>query len=310
MKQFCLLLFCLLTCCDSGFQKIDRRVNEIMAEKSHSFGAQNPDVILRTGGVFADSIENTDPDTINPSSENLEYVVAGGLDAEAIAQSLDNAAQDLSSASEPLSLSEALLWANTHAREVEFAKYDYLSTTLALLGELHLWGPRFSNTVTTALDANTTSGLYDTALEVINDFRITQNLQNGGTISATALSTFAKDLHASSTDDSASELGISIEIPLLKGAGVVARESLIQAKRNLVYAARDFERFRRVFYRDIVSDYLSLVVLKQSLNNAQMGVDSLRQLALRQTAVPTDIPNFFKTSTSPVSLQQLRFYRL
>lgn len=285
MKLLCLFLFCLLPCCDSGFQQIDRRVDEIMSEKSRSIGATKPDIVLRTGDTFSDSIEDMDPATINPSSENLKYIVAGDLDAGAIAQSLDNAEQDLASVSDPLSLDEALMWANTHAREVEFAEYDYLSTTLALLGELRLWGPQFSNTVTAGLDANTTNGLYDTSLDVVNDFQITQNLHNGGTISATALSSFAKDLHASSTSDSTSELGLSIEIPLLKGAGVVARESLIQAKRNLVYAARDFERFRRVFYRDIVSDYLSLVVLKQSLHNAQMGVDSLRQLALRQTAL-------------------------
>ena len=285
MKQLCLFLFCVLPCCDSGFQQIDRRVDEIMAEKSRSIGATQPDIILQTGGAFSDSIENTDPNTINPSSENLVFTIAEELDAEEIAKSLDNAERDLASISEPLSLGDALSWANKHAREVEFAEYDYLSTTLSLLGELHLWGPRFSNSITTGLDANTTGGLYDTSVDVINDFRITQNLLGGGSVSATALSNFAKDLHASSTSDSVSELGIEIEIPLLKGAGVVARESLIQAKRNLVYAARSFERFRRVFYRDIVSDYLSLVVQKQSLNNAQMGVDSLRQLALRQTAL-------------------------
>ena len=61
---------------------------------------------------------------------------------------------------------------------------------------------------------------------------------------------------------------------------------LIQAKRNLVYAARSYERFRRTFFREIVGDYLGLVVQKKSLENgAQRGVDSLRQLARRQTAL-------------------------
>jgi outer membrane protein TolC len=53
----------------------------------------------------------------------------------------------------------------------------------------------------------------------------------------------------------------------------------------MVYAARSYERFRRTFYKDIVGDYLSLVVQKQSLENAQRGVDSLRQLAKRQAAL-------------------------
>ena len=260
-----------------------------MAEKSHSFGARGPDIILSTQDAFADSIENTNPETINPSSDDLEFIRAMDIDAEAIAKSLDDAGGDLEKVSTLLRLDETLMWANANSKEVEFAEYEYLSTTLSLLGELRLWGPRFSNTVTTGLEADSTGGLYDTSLEVVNDFKVTQNLHSGGTITASALSKFAKELHsatASTTStDSNSVLGLSIEIPLLRGSGAVARESLIQAKRDLVYAARTFERFRRTFYRDIVSDYLSLVVQKQSLNNAQMGVDSLRQLAKRQAAL-------------------------
>jgi len=260
-----------------------------MAEKSRSFGARGPDIILSTQDAFADSIENTNPETINPSSDDLEFIRAMDIDAEAIAKSLDDAEGNLEKLSTLLPLSETLLWANANSKEVEFAEYDYLSTTLSLLGELRLWGPQFSNTVTAGLDADSTGGLYDTSLEVVNDFQIAQNLRGGGTITASALSTFAKELHSSTASttstDSNSVLGLSIEIPLLQGSGAVARESLIQAKRNLVYAARTFERFRRTFYRDIVSDYLSLVVQKQSLNNAQMGVDSLRQLAKRQVAL-------------------------
>lgn len=289
MKRLVLFLCCFTPCCDSGFQQIDRRVEKIMAEKSHSFGAQQPDIILKIQGVFEDSIENTNPETINPDVEDLEFIRAMDIDAEAVAKSLDDAESNLAKESTLLSLDEALLWANANSKEVEFAEYDYLSTTLSLLGELRLWGPRFTNTVTTGLDADSSNGLYDTSLDVVNDFQITQNLYNGGTISASALSTFAKELHSSTaattSTDSNSVLGLSIEIPLLQGSGAVARESLIQSKRNLIYAARTFERFRRTFYRDIVSDYLSLVVQKQSLNNAQMGVDSLRQLAKRQEAL-------------------------
>jgi len=272
--------------CSSGFQQIDQRVGEIMAQRSQSFGATGPDIVLKTDGGFPGSIEETDLKTINPSTEELDFVEAGDIDVQAIAKTLDNAERALESESEPLHLDAALLWANAHAKEVEFAQYDYLSTTLSLLSELHLWDPRFSNSISGDVTASSTDGLYDTSLDVVNDFQITQNLHGGGSVSATALSSFANNLHRSATATSSSSvLGLSIEIPLLQGAGAVARESLIQAKRNLVYAARSFERFRREFYRNIVSDYLSLAVQKQSLNNAQMGVDSLRQLAERQSAL-------------------------
>jgi outer membrane protein TolC len=258
-----------------------------MAEKSRSFGAIGPDIALSTARSFTESIENENPNTVNPSSEELEFITAEDIDAVEIAKALDTAEQDLISESELLSLDDALLWANLYSKSVEFAEYDYLSVTLSLLGELHLWGPLFSNTITSNLTADSADGLYDTSVEVVNDYKITQALHNGGTITASALSSFAKDLHAASTSSSTSSsvLGVSIDIPLLQGAGVVAREDLIQAKRSLVYAARSFERFRRTFYRDVVSDYLSLVVQKQSLKNAQMGVASLRQLAKRQAAL-------------------------
>ncbi len=261
----------------------------MMAEKSHSFGSIQPDIILKKEHEFSDSVENPNPETINPSSDELDFIRAADIDAEAVAIALNNAESNLAEASTLLTLDKVLRWANSNAKAVEFAEYDYLSTTLSLLGELHLWGPQFSNTISSELDANSTNSLFDTALEVVNDFGVSQNLHDGGTISASALSTFAKELHSStgsSTDTSSSSvLGVAIEIPLLEGSGAVARESLIQAKRDMVYAARTFERFRRTFYRDIVSDYLSLVVQKQSLHNAQMGVDSLQQLAKRQAAL-------------------------
>jgi outer membrane protein TolC len=261
----------------------------MMAEKSRSIGAHEPDVVLKKDDSFKESVENPNPITVNPSNEDLVYIEAADIDAKQIAESLNNAESDLVSASELLSLAQALQWANKHSSSVEFAEYDYLSTALSLLGELHLWGPRFSNEITSTLTADSTDGLYNTSHDVVNDFSITQNLQGGGTITASALSTFARVLHeqaiSSTPNDANSVLGLSLDIPLLQGSGAVAREDLIQAKRDLVYAARTFERFRRTFYRNIVSDYLSLVVQKQSLKNAQMGVDSLKQLAKRQAAL-------------------------
>ncbi|MBC8523748.1 TolC family protein, partial [PVC group bacterium] len=97
----------------------------------------------------------------------------------------------------------------------------------------------------------------------------------------------AQSLHSgvSGSNIESSVLDLSLELPLLMGSGIVARETLIQSRRNLVYAARTFERFRRSFFRSIAGDYLNLVVQRQSLANAQNGVESLRQLASRQSAL-------------------------
>ena len=97
---------------------------------------------------------------------------------------------------------------------------------------------------------------------------------------------FADAVHtATSSNTKGTTVGLALDLPLLRGSGTVARETLIQSKRNLIYGARTFERFRRTFFRSIAGDYLNLVVQRQSLANAQRGVESLRQLAGRQKAL-------------------------
>jgi outer membrane protein TolC len=286
MKRLCLLLIYVVAGCDSSFQDIDKRVNAVMSSTSENMGAIPPTSAVYSSDNPGLILTNTEPLTINPSSEELGFTPATPLDEDEIAKSLDRAAEDLEATSELISLKESLVWADVNAREMQFAQYDYLSSTLSLLKELHVWGPRLLNTVSADVTAESTGGLYDTSLAVVNDFSITQKLENGGRVSAGALTNVARDVHSTTVNSaSSSTVHVLLDIPLLKGAGSVARESLIQAKRNLVYAARGYERFRRTFYRSIVGDYLSLVVQKQSLQNAQRGVDSLRQLAERQAAL-------------------------
>lgn len=287
MRCACCLLICLLTSCDGGFQEIDQRVDAIMAQTSSGMNSKRPTLRSQDAGFPTDSITDPTPQTVNPTVDALEYIPSDEFDVERVAKMLDRAAEEQEASSEVLTMQDALLWAESNAREMRFAEYDYLSSTLSLLGELHLWGPRFFNTINTDISADSTDGLYDTSLTVVNDFSVTRQLQDGGTVSAGVLTSVARSIHTASTSDesSSTSFDVSLEVPLLKGSGAVARESLIQARRNIVYAARTFERFRREFYREIVGDYLGLVVQKKSLENAQRGVDSLRQLAIRQAAL-------------------------
>ena len=55
-----------------------------------------------------------------------------------------------------------------------------------------------------------------------------------------------EDLHRKVSGEGiqSAEIILEADIPLLRGAGNVAREDRIQAERDLIYAAREFERFR------------------------------------------------------------------
>jgi outer membrane protein TolC len=66
---------------------------------------------------------------------------------------------------------------------------------------------------------------------------------------------------------------------------MAARENLVQAQRNLVYASRSFESFRRDFYVSIVTDYLDLVLQLQAIANAEGALALNRQIEEREAAL-------------------------
>jgi hypothetical protein len=78
---------------------------------------------------------------------------------------------------------------------------------------------------------------------------------------------------------------LSGNIPLLRGAGLVAQEPLIQARRNLIYASREFQQFRRFFYFEITADYLDLVLRMQEIANAERQVAVSQKVEERETAM-------------------------
>ncbi len=287
MKILSIIPFFVLAACGGGFHHIDEEVKALMQETSGDMNADSPPNRSLEVDLANEDLYKEWPSTSNPLPSDLTFTPAEPLNVEAVESSLDRAAEQLAKEGETVTLHDALTWASAHSKEMQFAQYDYMYTTLSLINEFHEWHPHFSYGVDTGITADSTGGMYDTSLSVINDFSVAKNFQYGGSISASFLTTVAERLHnaASTTNSIDSDLSVALELPLLRGSGAIAKESLIQAQRNMVYAARTYERFRRSFYRDLVGDYLSLVVQKQALDNAQRGVDSLRQVAQRQKAL-------------------------
>jgi outer membrane protein TolC len=85
--------------------------------------------------------------------------------------------------------------------------------------------------------------------------------------------------------DAISNLGVSWTQPLLRGsAREVVMEPLTQSERNLVYAVRNFERFRRTFALDVASRYYNLVLTRQNVLNERTNVEVLDLLSRRNDA--------------------------
>ncbi|MHC4977369.1 MAG: TolC family protein, partial [Planctomycetota bacterium] len=85
----------------------------------------------------------------------------------------------------------------------------------------------------------------------------------------------------------ATSLILEGNIPLLRGAGLAARESRIQAERDIIYSARDFERFRRQFLVSIANDFFGLVSQLDSITNQERSIES-QQRSLDRTAAQVE----------------------
>ncbi|MFO0831188.1 MAG: TolC family protein [Phycisphaerales bacterium] len=176
-----------------------------------------------------------------------------------------------------ITLEESLRLSQSGGREFLASQEDYLLSAIGLLVERHQWGPRFFNDTSATVSASGNDGDFFPALNVVNTLRATRRLPYGGSVEAAWVWRATEQLREQSTEEytTSSSIVLSGNIPLLKGAGLVAQEGLIQAERNLVYQARGFERFRRSYLVDISNDYFSLIRSKQAIANQERQIKSL-----------------------------------
>jgi len=285
--------------CYAGFSTIDEEVSSMLHDASNSLGDGAPPPVVdgwASVTVSEEVMDDTGPTTWNPSAGELSFTPAEETEAEAVLERLNNY-QDTYDNAVSLGLQESLQWAFANAQEFKYAQEEYILSCLALLIEEHRWVPRVSDTISPRITANandpTDRGFYETALNVVNEWNVTQKLPYGGEVSAGWVATFAKDLHRdvsgtheqSNASSLVSDINVRASIPFLRGAGPVARENLIQAERNIVYAARSFERFRRNFLVRITTEFLGLQVQRRRLTHAEESIEYYDALAARQEAL-------------------------
>lgn len=288
-----LTLGVVLSACAPGPLSVDDEVNELAAKTAGRTGTAGAS--LRTPDVEASrstaAIRVKRPATRNPAAEELTFEAASesrDVAARLAQYAVDGGASsgDATAATRVLGLGESLRVSQDSAREFISAQEQYLLASIALLVERHLWGPRFFNDTTAGLAGNGDDGRFEHALDVINTLRATQRLPSGGSLEARWVWNATEQLREQATGryTQSSSLALSGQIPLLRGAGSVARESLIQAERDLVYEARSFERFRRGFLVEIAADYFELQNTRANIANQERQLLSLRENAERTAA--------------------------
>lgn len=282
-----LALLLILAGCANPLSKVDARTEKLLEERSRLLGAEA--AVPRSNYLpFAESRPSAEdyraPETINPPAAEMKYTVADEA-RDVSARLAAYADQSAPGNTIELTLVESFRLAQQYSREYRRAEEDYILAAINLLIEQHRWGPRFFADSSLRASGAGDDGEFDHALGIINTLRATKRLPSGGQVEARMVWNATEQLRNVATRRyrQSSELALSADIPLLRGAGRVARESLIQSERDLVYAARNFERFRRDLLVSIASDYFNLVASQQRIENQRDQIAGLRGLQ-QQTA--------------------------
>ncbi len=107
---------------------------------------------------------------------------------------------------------------------------------------------------------------------------LSKTVKTGASILAGLLNTFSRSITSGRPWDTASLLSLSLTQPLLKGFGSrVTLEPLTQAERDVIYAVRDFERYRRDLVVRITSTYFRLL---QQMDQIRIEEENLKSLKL------------------------------
>ena len=232
------------------------------------------------GAIVENQVDRKIPPTNDPATGQLRLTPAD--EARDVAARLAGYGVGTQGGT-PLDLNGALKQAQLTAREYLAAQDAYLLAAINLLIERHLWDPRFFDTTTIQASANGINGDYTATLALINDLRASQRLPNGGVVEAAFLWTSTQQLVTTATGRyiQSSSIILNADIPLMRGAGLAAREELTQQERNLVYAARTFEDARRTLLVQIARDYFDLLQQQRTMENQQRALDLLKNLEKR-----------------------------
>lgn len=163
------------------------------------------------------------------------------------------------------SLTDALGYAQQHRRPFQTAKERLYRAALDLTLERHLWTPILAQQLQTVYGNYGEDQQFDQAMRFVNDASVSQRLPYGGELTARMLNTLIRDVKKTLTAEESGRIEVGLRVPLLREAGMVAQETLIQLERELTYSVRAFERFRREQVAEIAQNYFDLLRAKQDI---------------------------------------------
>lgn len=173
-----------------------------------------------------------------------------------------------------LSLQDALKIAVNQSREYQTQKERLYSQGLSLTLARYEFAPILFGTAAGEVERNNRR----TSVASVLSFGVSKMLATGGDF-AVAITTdlFRYISGGDPAKVATSTIAVSLFQPLLKGAGrKVALENLTQEERDMVYAIRDFVRFRKTLSVEIAKSYYNILQQNDQLTNAWNNYQNLR----------------------------------
>jgi outer membrane protein TolC len=184
-----------------------------------------------------------------------------------------------------LGLFDSIRYAVQHGRNYETEMETLYLAALDVTLQRHLFEPRPFASGSLKYTGGQADVKYASALTATGNAGVRQQLPYGGEVVAQTLVTFVDAIHGNVTNGETAQLALSGTIPLLRGAGMVNLEPLIESERKLVYQVRAFEDFRRQFALGVASQYFNLIALQKSVLNRRVNYDNLLTLTQQTMAL-------------------------
>jgi outer membrane protein TolC len=178
-----------------------------------------------------------------------------------------------------LSLVQSLDVAAENSRDFQRQKEQLYLTALSLTRSQHDFAWRFGGGGSAEV-----SGESDETADVAlgTDLSAAATSTAGTRVVASFVNTFLRSVISGGGFDGSSILNLTLTQPLLRGSGRrIVREPLTQAERDVVYAMRDFERFRATFATGVVGEYWNVVRQVADLANVEANYVSLEKQRVR-----------------------------
>lgn len=279
-----LFLCVFLTACSAGHyrQSADKSAYSIISQKQQEalgrtepFSIESPEDQLRRRLLLNQNLAHSGPASLGSRDiqpikhwpeESKKTSFQSEQDEETETASLVNGLT--------ISLVEALQISARNSREYQTQKEEVFRKAL----DLDFTRDQFKTTLAGQIDGAYTEDRSNSAsvggvqegFENSSLGKISRTFLNGITFTAQLGLDLVQMLHPSRAFSSSVFGDTSISIPLLRGAGRhIAAEPLTQAEREVLYAIRDFEQFKKDFSVAIADKYFSALQTGDQLRNQE-----------------------------------------